>query len=59
MPTLEQARRALANVEAKGDFETANLIRQAIQQAESPAPVGPSFTERMAVKRAESDARLA
>ena len=59
MPTLEQARRALANVEAKGDFETANLIREAIQQAESPAPVGPSFTERMAVKRAESDARLA
>jgi hypothetical protein len=57
--TLEQARRALANVEAKGDFETANLIREAIQQAESPAPVGPSFMDRVAEERAQAGKRLA
>ena len=59
MPSIAEAKEALAIYEARGDFETATEIRQAIQQAESPAPVGPSFTERMAVKRAESDARLA
>ena len=59
MPTLAEAKRAIVNAEAAGDFAAADRIRQAVQQAESPAPVGPSFTERMAVKRAESDARLA
>ena len=59
MPTLEQARRALANVEAKGDFETANLIRQAIQQAESPAPVDSSFMDSVAEKRKEARAQIA
>jgi len=59
MPSIAEAKRALALYEAEGDMQSANIIREAIQQAESPAPVGPSFTERMAVKRAESDARLA
>ena len=59
MPTLEQARKALANVEAKGDFETANLIRQAIQQAESPAPVDSSFMDSVAEKRKAARAQIA
>ena len=46
MPSIAEAKRALALYEAEGDMQSANIIRQAIQQAESPAPVGPSMLER-------------
>tara|TARA_R110002049_G_scaffold249275_2_gene423681 strand:+ start:43 stop:594 length:552 start_codon:yes stop_codon:yes gene_type:complete len=59
MPSIAEAKEALAIYEARGDFETATEIRQAIQQAESPAPVGPSRAERRERIAAENAAKYA
>ncbi len=59
MPSIAEAKEALAIYEARGDFETATEIRQAIQQAESPAPVGPSRAERREQIAAENAAKYA
>ena len=53
MPTLQQARTALRNAEAAGDEESAELIRQAIAEAEAPSP----YDIRVA-KRAEELRRV-
>lgn len=59
MPSIAEAKRALALYEAEGDMQSANIIRQAIQQAESPAPVGPSRAERREQIAAENAAKYA
>ena len=38
MPTLQQARQAIANAEAAGDFAAANRMRQAVQAAQARSP---------------------
>jgi len=55
MPTLQQARRAIANAEAAGDFAAANRMRQAIKAAEAPTD---SYDQRVA-RRAEEIRRRA
>jgi hypothetical protein len=55
MPTLQQARKAIANAEAAGDFAAANRMRQAIRAAEAPTD---SYDQRVA-RRAEEIRRRA
>ena len=62
MPTLAQAKQAIALYEAEGDTESANLIRRVIQQSEggaTPEPVGPSMLERQRQIQAEGQAKYA
>jgi len=60
--TLAEAKRAIVNAEAAGDFAAADRMRRVVQQFEggaTPEPVGPSRAEREERIAAENAAKYA